>query len=131
MLTREQILGKKDIKIEKVFVEEWDDTVCIRVMDGKTKDKLELSLITEKGETKKQLLENFRARLAALTICDEEGNLLFTEADIKLLSEKSNTALGTIVDAASKLNKITPKDKEEMVKNLEDTQVNNSNSESV
>jgi len=61
-----------------------------------------------KGKGKNQdikiLLVESSAKLAQQTICDKDGNLLFSAAQIKQLGEKSSKALQRVVDASAKLN---------------------------
>jgi len=139
--TKEAILGLNDKKIEKVFVEPWNDEVCIRVLSGRERDAFEISFMVEKKKqgdeeieplmAKKAVMSNFRARLVSLCLCDEEGIPLFTEADAKLLGQKSGVALDIIATAAKKLNGITKEDEKKILKNSESTPEEDSTSDSV
>jgi hypothetical protein len=55
-----------------------------------------------------------------LTIVDEEGNRLFSDADVKLLGQKSAAALDKLFEVAQKLSGLKDEDVEELAKNSED-----------
>jgi len=112
MLTKEQILTADDLKTEEVDVSEWwGDTVLIKLMDGTAKDEFE-QLLSDEGRK-----VNVRAKLCALTICDLNGNLLFSDKDIAALGKKSSEPLDKIAMAALKLNGMSPEAIEELEKN--------------
>jgi len=120
-LDRKGLLKKEVCKIEQVQLDE-ETVVHVREMSGKERDEFENSIVKQvkvgdKME-QRQTLENFRAKLAVATLCDEEGNPLLTIADVETLS-KNMTAktLDKIVEVASRLNKVSEKDKEELTKN--------------
>lgn len=108
-LTRDAILQKADNKIEELYIPEWEGSVFIRVMSAGERDKFEARCLSTKV--------NFRASLAALVVCDEEGQRLFEEKDIEALSAKSASALDRIFRSAIKLNAMTEQDVEELEKN--------------
>jgi hypothetical protein len=125
MLDKSMLLTKQALKVEKVEFEN-GDFVYVREMTGKDRDNFENSILKARRDAKgdikgyDQVMDNFRSKLAVVTLCDEEGSLLFepTDAD-KLSSNISITYLEKIVEKASSLNAITPKDKEELIKNSE------------
>lgn len=108
-LTKEQMLGAQDLTVKEVRVPEWNGTVFVRMMDGDQRDKFEADQIANPHT-------NVRARLVALTVCDKDGNLLFTEADVPAISKKAGAALDRIFAAAAKHNRITPQDIDELKK---------------
>jgi hypothetical protein len=125
-LGKKDLLTKQVLKIEKVTFEGTDDFVYVTEMTGKARDNFENSIMKARRNKKgdidgyDQQLENFRSKLAVVTICDENGVLTFEPKDADTLSECISIAyLEKIVEAASALNKITPKDKEDLLKNSE------------
>ena len=63
-------------------------------------------------------MDDFRAKLAVNTLCDEKGKLMMKQADVTVLSRAMSAArLEKIMTVAQDLNKITEEDKEELVKN--------------
>jgi hypothetical protein len=135
-LGRKELLQKEKLQIVKVDLGN-DEFVCVTEMTARAKDRWEKSMTVEskgpKGEVVySQTLEDFRAKLACATVCDEEGNLIFDPKDAATLSQNISAAkLSKIIRAAQKLNLITDEDKEAIVKNLEAIPADNSNSDSV
>jgi len=109
-LTRDQILAASDRPIEAVDVPEWGGTVHVKTMSGSQRDRFEAEFTKDRGK-------DIRARLAAYALCDEAGNGLFSEADIKALGEKSTAALQRVFDVALRLNAVSTADIDELAKN--------------
>lgn len=134
LLTREALLERDELKIEKVELTRGH--VYVREMTGLEKDVWEKSITkklpstdSEKPANYEMEIEGFRAKLAVVTVCDEQGNLLFSIKDYGLLNRSMSAInMDKIVEVASRLNAITKKDKEEMLKNLKADQENSSNS---
>lgn len=128
-LTRDQILGAIDLHIEAVFVPEWGGTVYVRNLNGKGRDSFEGSRIRIKENNKVEMIhDNTRARLLALTLCDESGTLLFSEEDITALGEKNASTLDMLFDVAQRLAGLRQQDLEQKVKNSEAVRTVNSSS---
>lgn len=122
LLNRDALLKKEELKKEKVDLG-GGKFVYVRQMTGRERDRFEQSLLKEvkgpKGKVSyEKSLEDFRAKLAVNTVCDEKGNNLLEPDDTETLSTHMSAAkLEKIVDAAQELNKITEEDKEAIVKN--------------
>jgi len=135
MLTRDALLKKEELKKEKVDLGN-GDFVFVRQMTGRERDQFEQSLIEEatgeKGEVEaKRSMEDFRAKVAVYTICDEDGKNILKPEDIPILSQHMSAArLELIVNKAQELNRISEEDKENLVKNSEAVQNANSTSDS-
>jgi len=141
-LTKEMLLEEKDaLAIEKVQLQDSKGVVrghvFVREMTAKEKNTWELSLtkrlpkIGNKQQETEMNLEDYRAKLAICTICDEQGIRQFDMKPniIATLSEKlSASNMERIADAASTLNKITKEDQDELVKNSEADQNDSSSS---
>lgn len=110
MLSRDSILAAKDFETETVEVPEWGGSVCVRMMSGRERDRFE-------ADQRRDPYRDIRARLAAATLCDEAGALLFTPADIEALAAKSSKALDRVFDAAVRINKLSAADVEDLAKN--------------
>jgi len=128
-LKREDILEVKDIEIEEVEVPEWGGTVCVKGMSGLERDAFEASIVQAKGKGTKVNMENIRAKLAAQTLCDEQGERLFTDADVKLLGKKSAVALQRVFVVAQKLSGIGDADVNELVDGLNENPLDGSPSD--
>lgn len=128
-LTRDQILGSADTKIQAVFVPEWNGTVYIRNLNGKGRDAFEGSRVRIQANNKVELLhDNTRATLLSLSICDEAGTLVFSESDVIALGQKNASALDRLFEVAQELSALRPKDLEAKVKNFGAVQADSSGS---
>ena len=107
-----------DLAHENVDVPEWGGTVRVRTLTGFERDAFEQSVITRRGKQVDMNLENLRAKLAALTIVDEDGERLFSEADVQALAQKSAAALSRVFTVAQRLNGLTNEDVEELAENF-------------
>jgi hypothetical protein len=135
-LGRKALLQKQLLKREKVEFED-GDFVFVTEMTGRGRDNFEQSLVhklvNEKGETTfEQRTEDFRAKLAVQTVCEEDGALVFLPEDWDELSQNMGASrLEKIVEVANRLNAISKKDQDDLVKNLKPGPENNSSSGSV
>lgn len=121
-MTRDEILGVKDLTQIKVSVPEWsvagsngDAHVYVRAMTGAERDAFEEARLRQKGAEGSFL--GFRAHLVVATVCDEGGMLLFSPADVVILGGKSSAALDRIVDVAMRVNRIGESEVKELEKN--------------
>jgi hypothetical protein len=109
-LDRSTILAFSDLTTEVVDVPEWGGSVHVRTMTGSERDRFEAEHIKDPSK-------DFRARIVATTVCDENGTRLFEPEDIPILGRKSCSALDRITDVAVRLNGFSKKDQEELAKN--------------
>ena len=137
LLNREKLLAKEELEVVQVDLGK-DEFVYVRQMTGRERDRFEQSLRREiKNKAGmvdgfEMVLNDFRAKLAVVTLCNEKGELLLKPTDYPLLSENMSAArLEKIVNEAQRLNAITEEDKEALVKNSEVGQADNSPSDSV
>ncbi len=114
-LTRDQILSADDLKKELVSVPEWGGDVWVRTLTGDKRDQFE-ALIVEQQTVDALYGSGIRARFAAWTICDEKGNLLFTEDDVAELGKKSSAALDRVFEVCQRLNHLSAADVDELAK---------------
>jgi hypothetical protein len=112
-LTRDEILTVQDRQFEDVEVPEWGGTVRLRGLTGQERDRLEASVISKQGKVTN--LTNFRARLCALAIVDEDGERIFSDADVAALGIKSAAALERVFMAAQRLSGLSDDDVAELV----------------
>lgn len=113
-LSRDAILTADDFTFEDVEVPEWGGTVRLRTLAGSERDKFEASVY---GDGKKAKLDDFRARLSAMVMVDENGDRLFSDSEVKQLAKKSAAALSRVFDAALRMNGISDGDVEELAGN--------------
>jgi hypothetical protein len=132
LLNKQKLLERDELLTEKVEFEN-GDYVYVRQMTGHERDVFERSLYVMDANNKPTTkLDDFRAKLAVVTICDEEGKLLLDSKDFLLLSNSMSAAkLEKIINAAQKINAISEADKEALVKNSGAVLDGNSNLNSV
>lgn len=118
-LTREQILSKRKLRIEEVSVPEWGDTVFVKELNAAERDQFETSMmkVDRKGRFAGTNMVNLRARLAALAICDKDGNRLFSDEDAAALGLESAAVLDRVFSVAQRLAGITEADMADLEKN--------------
>lgn len=100
-LNKAAILAADDLPRESVTVPEWGGEVLVRTMTGTERDAFESSLLD-----KDKRLENMRARLVSLTLCDESGERMFSDDEVTALGKKSAIALDRVFAVAQRLNGI-------------------------
>ncbi len=101
ILTKSAILAANDLPSESVTVPEWGGDVLVRTMSGTDRDAFEASLLDKDGR-----MQNARARLVALSLCDASGTRLFEDNEIAALGLKSARALDRVFSVAQRLNGI-------------------------
>lgn len=119
MLSRDDILKADDLTRESVEVPEWGGSVYVRTMNSEERDYWEACAMDKDGEQLcfRDRVSKIRARLAALTLCDENGEALFSIDEIDILAKKSGAALDRIFDVSIRLNRIGKAEMDELVKN--------------
>lgn len=114
VLSKQAILDSCDTKTKQIHIAEWGGDVIISTMSGFARDRFESSVVGKAGGMN---TTNIRAKLVAACVVDEKGELLFTEADVIKLGNKSCTALDKIFAEAQKLNHLGADEIEELAKN--------------
>ncbi len=128
-LSRDDILGAKDIEIEQIEVPGWGGSVFVKSMTGFERDRFEGAIVQQRGKNQGVNMVNIRAKLVAASVCDEDGKLLFSQKDITELGKKSAASLQIVFDLASRLSGITEKDVEELAEEMEENPSNDSASD--
>lgn len=120
-ITREQATKKRELPKKRVEVPEWADEnapaeeayVYVKTLSGHERDTWEESLST--GNKAKVRLDNIRAKLTVAVCVDDNGNQIFTDADVPSLGNGSCVPLGRVFDVAMKLNGIGKEHVDELV----------------
>lgn len=97
---RKRLLSANDIKVAPIDIPAWGGTYYLRVISGKARESFEESYSQEK-------MKNFRLRFLVLTLCDEDGKPILSDADMDALGERSSVEINRVFDAAWKLNAFT------------------------
>lgn len=109
-LTADQILGASDAKTYEVEVPEWGGEVYIRVMSVGERDANELEWLRNKDKG----VINFRSKFLARVLSDKAGKRLFSDDQVKGLSEKSGDVCDRLFKLAMSHNSLTDQDVEEL-----------------
>ena len=126
-LTKQDILSADDVEIRDVEVPEWGGVVRVKALTGRERDALEKTMLENKpGKAPQVNLSNFRAKLCAASMVDENGMRLFSERDVEQLGAKSSKALARVFDMASQLSGFSESDIDELTKNSESGQSDDS-----
>jgi hypothetical protein len=118
MSLKDQFLSlQSKLKIEPVTIEGMTEPVYVRTLTGRERDAFEASCFQQKGKNREINTENLRAKLLVRSICDADGQRLFTDADVNLLGNMPADVLDTLFAKAQELSGLGTKDVEEMVGN--------------
>ena len=133
MNLKDQILQANDLPREKVSVPEWECDVWIRALTSQERDDFEQSMIETSGFGKKLEvqtdLSNAKAKLVCRCMVDDDGERIFTDDEAVALGGKSAVVLNRLYEVASKLSGMSKDDMDELVKNSEPTQGDDSSSD--
>ena len=124
VMTREEILDIQDMEIKRVQVQAWGNRfVCLKPFSARSRDQWEAEIYTAKKEHgDAAAMNDFRAKLLARSICNEEGVLLFSSADIELLTLKNAKAMDYLYDVCRELNGMTETEMAKATENLPEGQ---------
>src|SRR6516162_3192004 len=99
-LSRDDILKAADNEPEEVDVPEWGGSVLVR------------------GGRRVVDPANVRAKLVARCVVDDDGNRLFTDADVAELGGKSAAAMDRVYAVAARLSGMGADDQEELTRDF-------------
>lgn len=102
-LNKNAILAANDMPLQKVSVPEWGGEVYLRPMSGTARAEFELRLVGAKKQSGEYIGPGMRGFILVNTLCDADGGLLFTAADIDAIESKNATVLARLVDDAMRI----------------------------
>lgn len=116
-LTREKIAQVNDLSMQKVPVPEWSDGdpeayVMLKSLTAKEQGMFDSSIMVVGEDPTKPKVDtvDYGPKLALASMCDDEGNRIFSANDLEILQGKSAKALNRVVKAAMALNGIGEKE---------------------
>lgn len=115
-LGREALRTPHKRRFAEVPLPEMGLTARLRSLTAREHGEYEAQFVGRKGP-RADVLKVARVLLAIATVCDEQGNLVYTAADVRALSEWDGIVLARIEKAARELTGITDDDFEDLVKN--------------
>ena len=90
-----------DIKTKKVAVPEWKTDVYLKILSGTERDAFEAGYTDQR-------MQNFRVRFLVLTMCDQNGERVFTDEQVSVLGKRSSLVINRLFEAAWKINMLSP-----------------------
>ena len=114
---RTSILASDDLPRESLECLEWGQTLHVRTLTGVEYDDFQ-NAVQQAGKSGGGIdLRGLRIKLVLMTLCDENGDLLFDATDEIVLNSKSSKVIDRIFQVSQRLNGLTAEDADEMVKN--------------
>lgn len=110
---REKVLAAQDGAHEYVHVPEWEVTVKVVSLTGTDREKYQQAALQfGRGANGQPIVTGYNmvnssARLVSLSVRDEDGERVFSEADVLALGDKNPVALDRIVEVARRLSGLT------------------------
>lgn len=93
-LSKAKILAANDVKLsDPIEVPEWGGEVYIKTLSGTERDAFEDSYAEQK-------MKAFRIRFLLLTLSDDAGERLFSDADTDALGKKSSIVINRLFEKA-------------------------------
>ena len=117
ILSKTDILGSHDMRIQTVDVPEWGGSVRLRTLTGTERDAFEATLVRVVDGKRVPEMDNLRAKLLAATIVDEQDRQVFSASDVAALGRKSALALDRVFSVAQALNGMGVEGMEDALKN--------------
>ncbi|MBF0438305.1 MAG: hypothetical protein HQL93_04200 [Magnetococcales bacterium] len=114
-LNREQILDAVDLKTVAVDIPEWGGSVNIRTFTGAVRDEF----MTTMKEKQNGPVVDASALLVSLSVVGDDGQRLFSKADLTTINGKSGLVIGRLANEIMKLNQMGPEGDKETEKNSE------------
>ena len=125
-LTAQEILDIQDMVIEEHLVPQWKNgKVYVRSVSAKERGDIEAAAAQFKENKGKDasFARDFTVRFVWLSMCDSQGNRLFTKLeDVARLKEKNAAAISSIAEHAQKLSGFSKDDLEKLEKNSVEAQ---------
>lgn len=123
MFTKEDILGAELVpEPVDVVINGKNGVVYVRGMSGAERDRWEQETLKQKLATKDDIADHIRASVVCKTACNEKGVRLFSDSDVKAVSQKPAALLDPLYAKAATLSGIRKEDAEELAKNLQSDQ---------
>lgn len=114
---RKLVASADDRQHEYIDIPEWSLRLRIQSLTARERDRYEATLITQKKGKTEINMRDARARIAVLCVVDEDGNRVWSEADVEMLTTKSANAMNRIFLMAKKLSGIGDSEIEDLEKN--------------
>lgn len=108
MLDRKSIFKAVDLDIKTINVPEWGGEVCVRGLTARERDSFEMSIGAAAN------MDNLRARLVVLTLCDADGERVLKDSDATELGKKNAQVVNRLFEIARQMSGMSDADVEEL-----------------
>ena len=120
-LSRDAFLQPAAVEIVEVPAPEMGGSVYVRGMTARDRSRFETQFQLSSGKSSKKRMQEIRERLVVACVCDANGELLLTEADIEAVGKQPAPVIERIVEAAQAVCGMSNRDVEDIAKNSEET----------
>lgn len=120
-LSRDAFLRPAAVEIVEVPAPEMGGSVYVRGMTARDRSRFETQFQLSSGKSSKKRMQEIRERLVVACLCDADGELLLTEADIEAVGKQPAPVIERIVEAAQAVCGMSNRDVEDIAKNSEET----------
>lgn len=120
ILTRDQILAVP-LRTEEVLIEEWGGSIIVQELTAGQISRNSQKVLRRDGKPDYKKAAELAVELCASQIVDEDGERLFTHADINQLGKKHGGAIRTIAEKIRKISGVGETDEEELEEWLEES----------
>jgi len=120
-LSRDAFLRPAAVEIVEVPAPEMGGSVYVRGMTARDRSRFETQFQLSSGKSSKKRMQEIRERLVVACVCDANGELLLTEADIEAVGKQPAPVIERIVEAAQAVCGMSNRDVEDIAKNSEET----------
>jgi len=105
LLSRDEILAANDLPTEEVAVPEWqpNGAVLVRALSAAEWIEVGRQTMHKDGATGDEAMLDLMVKIPALCIVDEDGQRLFSDADLGALGRKNPLPLKRIMDVVQRL----------------------------
>ena len=122
LLTKQQIVDADDLGLVEVEVPEWGGSVLVKPLTAKQRGQFTSALVEQRQGGRQTLrLQEIQTRLCGLSIVDESGKRMFSDAELTVLGGKSSAALQRIFEVAQRLAGLSTEQVEELAGNSDET----------
>ena len=120
-LSRDAFLRPAAVEIVEVPAPEMGGSVYVRGITARDRSRFETQFQLSSGKSSKKRMQEIRERLVVACLCDADGELLLTEADIEAVGKQPAPVIERIVEAAQAVCGMSNRDVEDIAKNSEET----------
>ena len=127
-LTKKTFMEGSELHMEPLdLTAECGGWVMIKEMTGAERDQYDAMVfgkVKDKDDPNMaaKVMDNIRAKMACMTVCNEDGKRLFNLEDVKKLGKRSSIALDKIFDKAKEVNGMSDEEMTGLEKNFESGQ---------